>query len=67
MEARSERREGILVFFVNGRLDAHGARQLDEWAREELNDDDRELVIDLAGSAYLSSGGIRTFNGLSAS
>lgn len=64
MEARSERRDGILVFFVNGRLDAHGARQLDEWAREELNDDDKELVIDLSGSAYLSSGGIRTFNGL---
>lgn len=64
MEARSERKEGILVFFINGRLDAFGAGQLDSWAREELNDDDRELVIDLAGSAYLSSGGIRVLNGL---
>jgi len=64
MEARSERRDGVLVFFVNGRLDAHGAQQLDDWAREELNDDDKELVIDLAGSPYLSSGGVRTSNGL---
>lgn len=63
MEARSERKDGILIFYVNGRLDAFGARQLDAWARQELNDDDRELVVDLSGSAYLSSGGIRTFNG----
>jgi anti-anti-sigma factor len=64
MEARSERRDGILIFFVNGRLDAFGAQQLDHWARGELNDDDKELIVDLAGSSYLSSGGIRVFNGL---
>jgi anti-anti-sigma factor len=64
MEARSERKDGVLIFFVTGRLDAFGAQQLDTWARESLNDDDKELVVDLAGSAYLSSGGIRVFNGL---
>jgi len=64
MEARSERREGVLVFFVSGRLDAFGVQKLDEWAREALNDDDRDLVIDLAGSSYLSSGGLRIFNSL---
>jgi len=64
MEARSERNDGVLIFFVAGRLDAFGAQQLDTWAREALHDDDRELVVDLAGSPYLSSGGIRTFNGL---
>jgi len=64
MEARSERKDGVLIFFVEGRLDAFGAQQLDTWAREALHDDDRELVVDLAGSSYLSSGGIRTFNGL---
>jgi anti-anti-sigma factor len=64
MEARSERKDGVLVFFVAGRLDAFGAQQLDRWAREALHDDDRELVVDLAECAYLSSGGIRVFNGL---
>jgi anti-anti-sigma factor len=64
MEARSERKEGVLIFFVTGRLDAYGAQQLDAWTREALHDDDHELVIDLAGSSYLSSGGIRTFNAL---
>lgn len=64
MEARSERNDGVLIFFVAGRLDAFGAQQLDTWAREALHDDDKELVVDLAGSSYLSSGGIRTFNSL---
>jgi anti-anti-sigma factor len=64
MEARSERKEGVVIFFVTGRLDAFGAQQLDAWTRDALHDDDHELVIDLAGSSYLSSGGIRTFNAL---
>ncbi|HUT37996.1 MAG TPA: STAS domain-containing protein [Methanoregula sp.] len=64
MEARSERKDGVLIFFVTGRLDAFGAQQLDAWTRDALHDDDHELVIDLAGSSYLSSGGIRTFNAL---
>ena len=50
MEARSERKDGVLIFFVAGRLDAFGAQQLDSWAREALNDDDKELIVDLAGS-----------------
>jgi len=62
MEARSERMDGVLVFFINGRLDAFGAQQLDEWIKGALHDDDKELVLDLSGSTYLSSGGLRTFN-----
>jgi anti-anti-sigma factor len=64
MEARSERKNGVLIFFITGRLDAFGAQQLDTWARDALNDDDKELVVDLTDCAYLSSGGIRVFNGL---
>ena len=64
MEARSERIDGILIVTVSGRLDAFGARQLEDEVRKSLHDDDRDLVIDLTGSAYLSSGGIRVFNTL---
>jgi len=64
MEARSERKEGVVVFFVSGRLDAFGAQQLDTWTREALHDDDKELVVEMAGISYLSSGGLRVFNGL---
>ena len=62
MEARSERMDGILTVAVSGRLDAFGARQLEDEVREFLHDDDRDLIIDMNGSAYLSSGGIRVFN-----
>jgi anti-anti-sigma factor len=64
MEARSERKDGVVVLYVTGRLDAFGAQQLDHWARDALSDDDHDLVIDLAGSSYLSSGGIRIFSAL---
>jgi anti-anti-sigma factor len=37
---------------------------MERWAKDALSDDDRDLVIDLAGSSYLSSGGIRVFNAL---
>lgn len=64
MEARSEKKDGVVLLFVSGRADAFGARQMEQWARDALSDDDRDLVIDLAGSSYLSSGGIRVFNSL---
>jgi len=64
MEARSERKDGVLLFFVEGRLDAHGAAELDRWIKDALHDDDKDMVIDLTASPYLSSGGIRLFNSL---
>lgn len=64
MEARSERKDGVVIFFVSGRLDAFGAQQLDAWTRESLHDDDKELVVDMTDTGYLSSGGLRVFNSL---
>jgi anti-anti-sigma factor len=64
MEARSERSNGVLIFFVSGRLDAFGAQQLNVEVHKGLHDDDRNLVIDMTDSPYLSSGGIRVFNTL---
>lgn len=64
MEARREKKDGVVLLFVSGRLDAFGAQQMERWAKDALSDDDKDLVIDLAGSSYLSSGGIRVFNAL---
>jgi anti-sigma B factor antagonist len=64
MEARSERINGVLIFFVSGRLDAFGAQQLNVEVHKGLHDDDQNLVIDMSDSPYLSSGGIRVFNTL---
>ena len=59
---RANERTAYFIFFIDGRLDAFGAQQLDEWIKGTLQDDDKELVIDLSGSTYLSSGGLRTFS-----
>ena len=64
MEARSEKKDGVALLFVSGRLDAFGAQQMERWAKDALSDDDNDLVIDIAGSDYLSSGGIRVFNAM---
>jgi anti-anti-sigma factor len=64
MEARSEKKDGVVLLYVSGRLDAFGAQQMEHWAKDALSDDDKDLVIDLSGSDYLSSGGIRVFNSL---
>ncbi|WP_292349733.1 STAS domain-containing protein, partial [Methanoregula sp. PtaU1.Bin006] len=64
MEARSEKKDGVVLLHVSGRLDAFGAQQMDRWAKDALADDDKDLVIEMSGSDYLSSGGIRSFNGL---
>ena len=64
MEARSERINGVLIFFVSGRLDAFGAQQLNVEVHKGLHDDDQNMVIDMTDSPYLSSGGIRVFNSL---
>jgi anti-anti-sigma factor len=64
MEARSEKKDGVVLLYVSGRLDAFGAQQMEHWAKDALSDDDKDLVIDLTGSEYLSSGGIRVFNSL---
>lgn len=61
MEARSERKDGVVIFFVSGRLDAFGATQLETWTRDALHDDDKELLLDLSAVSYLSSGGLRVF------
>ena len=64
MEARSERINGVLIFFVSGRLDAFGTQRLDVEVHKGLHDDDQNMVIDMTDSPYLSSGGIRVFNSL---
>ena len=61
MATRFERRDGILIGHVAGRLDAFGAGGLSQEIQSALRDDDRALVLDCAGCPYLSSGGIRIF------
>ncbi|WP_067051756.1 STAS domain-containing protein [Methanofollis ethanolicus] len=64
MEMTAERCDGILIIEVGGRLDGYAAEEVKRGIATSLRDDDRSVVIDLAGLAYLSSAGIRVFLGL---
>lgn len=64
MEMTAERWNGILTIAVGGRLDGYAAEEVKRGIAGALRDDDRSVVVDLAGLAYLSSAGIRVFLGL---
>ncbi|MBN1376041.1 MAG: STAS domain-containing protein [Dehalococcoidia bacterium] len=59
MNIKSQRDSGILVVVPEGRLDAFEAASLGKELETLLKEDDRYLVLDMAGVPYLSSGGIR--------
>jgi len=61
MEITSDRTDNILTILLSGRLDAFGAKQLDDALKKFITDDDSAVVIDMEDVSYLSSGGIRTF------
>jgi len=56
---KSERRNGILVVMLEGRLGAFEAVGLGKELEALLAEDDLHLVLDISGIQYLSSGGIR--------
>lgn len=47
------------VVIINGRLDAFGARKLDDTFNHAVSGDDAYAVLDMGNVSYLSSGGIR--------
>ncbi len=59
MSIKSERRNGILVVALEGRLGAFEATNLGKELETLLEEDDHYLVLDMSGALYLSSGGIR--------
>jgi anti-anti-sigma factor len=50
---------GTLLLILDGRLDGAGATDLDTALRNNLEDDDRAVVVDMGQVSYLSSAGIR--------
>jgi anti-anti-sigma factor len=51
--------EGVIVFAVTGRLDAHAAVSLEESLRRRLESGARHFVFDCSGLESLSSAGLR--------
>jgi anti-anti-sigma factor len=63
MNLLSERREGILILSLEGRLDVQGAMELEGFLKNQILETDRTAVLDMAGVGYLSSAGVRTIMG----
>ncbi|MBN1691703.1 MAG: STAS domain-containing protein [Dehalococcoidia bacterium] len=59
MSIKSERRDGILVVALEGRLGAFEAARMGKELEALIREDDHYLVLDMSGALYLSSGGIR--------
>jgi anti-anti-sigma factor len=56
---KSERKNGLLIVALEGRLDAFEASNLGKELETLLKEDDSHLVLDMARVPYLSSGGLR--------
>lgn len=59
MEISENKRDGILIVTIKGRLDAISSPTAEKRVFELINDGANKVVLDLAGVEYLSSAGMR--------
>lgn len=60
MEISQREEAGVLVFFIEGRIDNEGAIQLENALQEALSGGFVKLVLDLGEVVYVNSAGLRT-------
>ena len=53
------REDGILIAVADGRVDGANAQEFQSTLADEINADDRGLVLDLGQITYISSAGLR--------
>ena len=58
MNVTCERRDGVLWFYVSGRINILNAAQFEETVANEIQDGDRAVIIDLEKLVYISSAGL---------
>ena len=58
MKVTCERRDGVLWFYVSGRINILNAIQFEETVANEIQDGDRAVIIDLENMVYISSAGL---------
>jgi len=59
MNIQSKRSEGIRVLSMEGRLDAQGAMEFQNFLKDHVRKTDITMVFDMSGVVYLNSAGIR--------
>lgn len=58
----TKRNSGVLTLWVKGRLDSSNADAFHEQVKSALADDDKAVLMDLAGLDYISSAGLRVMS-----
>jgi anti-anti-sigma factor len=61
MEINEERKAGVVIMALSGKLDATTAKTFEEKILAEIDSGDRRFVIDLSQLEYVSSAGLRIF------
>lgn len=61
MDIHEERKDGLLVLGLEGRLDAISSKVFEEKVLAMIDGGDTRFVIDLARLDYVSSAGLRVF------
>ncbi|MDE0203547.1 MAG: STAS domain-containing protein [Rhodospirillaceae bacterium] len=58
MEVTCERRDGVLWFYMSGRINILNATRFEETVANAIEDGDRALILDLENLVYISSAGL---------
>ena len=61
MEVMAERRDGVVLIRVSGRIDGSNAAEFDSAVSAAIEDDDRDVLMDLETISYIATAGLRTF------
>nr|HPG30768.1 STAS domain-containing protein [bacterium] len=59
MNVFESRNNNVLILRIEGRLDAFGAKKMEEIISGIIKENDKNLILDFSKLSYLSSGGIR--------
>ncbi len=60
MQITSREEGGVIVFELEGRVDSSGASQMDDALQNAIAGGHYKLVLDMSGTSYINSAGLRT-------
>ena len=61
MEVMTDRQDGVVLIRVSGRIDGSNAAEFDRAVSAAIEDDDRDVLMDLGTISYIGTAGLRTF------
>lgn len=67
IDLQKQRRSGVLLVSVAGRLDAEGSADFELFAQEAVSSGERHLILDFSELGYISNAGLRALASLAKS